>query len=242
MLRSVSVLLFFLTFCNVAAAQGVATSVPDDIDVNLSYVFYLPDEVVTPDDPQPRHPEYGEYQYAEIVNRISAARFTVITQPRETTAHPYLVAADIAKQIRQLADAGVPASHIGIVGAGQGAVIAITAVSKLGDSDLQVVLLSACSAPFIDYWEKENELLSGNVLSFYVAGSTRRGPCLPFLEYCGAGRVKQHREIALPESVGEGYFYKGTADWMLPAIAWLRGDFNAVSDHGLVPPEVSKPR
>jgi hypothetical protein len=242
MLRSVFIFSFLLTICGELSAQGVATSVPEDIDANLRYVFYLPDEVVTPENPQPRHPDYGEYQYAEIVNQFVAAGFAVITQPRETTAHPYLVATNIAGQVRRLADAGVPASHIGIVGAGQGAVIAITAVSKLGDSDLQIVLLSACTSPFIEYWKKENELLSGNVLSFYVSGSTRRGPCLPYLEYCGKGRVKERREIALPESIGEGYFYKGIGAWMLPAMAWLRGDFAAVSEQGLVPPKIEKPR
>ncbi len=234
--------LFALASVSSGIAQGIMTEVPEKIDTTAKYLFYLPDEVVTPAQPQPRHPLHGEYQYAEIANRFVGAGFKVVSRPRGTTEHPYLVAEEIAGQIRKLLAAGVPAGRIGIVGAGQGAAITVIVTDTVDVPDLQVVLLSACSAPFIEFWKQQDELLAGNVLSIYAAGDEKRGPCLPFLEFCAARAVKEYREIALPEKSGPGFYYKATADWMLPAIAWLRGQHEVVGEHGLLPPEVRKPR
>jgi hypothetical protein len=233
------VLLFFV--CHAGFAQGIMISVPEDIDSTAKYVFYLPDAVVTPEQPQPVHPEFGEYQYADIANRFVAAGFKVITQPREATSHPYLIAADIAAQIRRLIAAGVPEGSIGIVGARQGAAIAVITTSKLELPGLQVVLLSACNDQFIEFWKQQDELLAGNVLSIYEKSDSLFGPCLPFLEYCALRSVKIHREVALPSSAGKGFYYKGTAIWMLPTIAWLRGDHDAVDENGMIPPAVQRP-
>jgi hypothetical protein len=222
-------------------AQTIMLSVPEVIDTGARYVFYLPDAVVTPENPLPSDPQFGEYQYAEIANRFVAAKFVVITEPREETAHPYLVADSIAGQIRRLIAAGVPVERIGIVGARQGAAIAVIITHKVELPGLQVVLLSACNEQFIQFWKQQDEILAGNVLSIHVTGDTERGPCLTFLEYCAKRSVRRYQEIALPASAGPGYFYKGTADWMLPVIAWLRGDHDAVDEHGLVPPSIQRP-
>ncbi|MFZ1730717.1 MAG: hypothetical protein WBQ23_17075 [Bacteroidota bacterium] len=237
-----SLVSFLLAAGNAAFAQGIMAEIPKNIDVTARYVFYLPDAVVTPGNPQPVHEEFGEYQYAEIVNRFVAAGFVVITQPREATSHPYLEADAIVKQIRQLLAEGVPAASIGIVGARQGAAIAVIITYKMEVAGLQVVLLSACNEQFIEFWKQQNELLAGNVLSIYVTSDTERGPCLPFLEYCAKSTVQLYREIALPASAGNGYFYKGTAIWMLPSIAWLRGEHDAVDENGLIPPNVQRPK
>jgi hypothetical protein len=233
--------LFILASIEPGFAQGIMTSIPEEIDAGAKWVFYLPDEIVTPAQPEPRHPQFGVYKYFDIVNRFVAAGFKVVSRPRESTEHPYVVAEEIAAQIRKLLAAGVPAGSVGIVGAGKGAAITVIVTDTVDAPDLQVVLLSACTAPFITFWRQHEELLAGNVLSIYAIGDEKKGPCLPFLEYCSAHLVKEYREIPLPEKAGPGFYYKGTADWMLPAIAWLRGQHDVVGEQGLLPPEVHKP-
>jgi hypothetical protein len=103
------------------------------------------------------------------------------------------------------------------------------------------VVLSLCNETFVDFWIKSKELLAGNVLSIYAAGVKDRGPCQSYLQHCAQSNVREYREIALPESAGAGFYYRASGEWMLPAIEWLRGHHAAVTEQGLVPPEVRKP-
>jgi hypothetical protein len=241
MLRITFIFLLLLAVSSTSGAQGIITTLPDEIDASASWVFFLPDEIVTPDNPVPSHPELGDYEYAEIANQFLAGGFTVITRPRETSEHPYLVAGEIIEQIRTLLDAGVPASRIGLVGARQGAAIAVLVTTKLPLPDMQVVLLSLCTDVFIDFWIQQNELLAGNVLSMYASGNDDRVSCLRYIEHSRPHGVAQYREIVFPASEGQGFHFKPRAEWMLPAIAWLRGEHERVTEDGLLPPEVKRP-
>lgn len=241
MLRFTFICLLLCTGVSSAQAQGIFTTVPGEIDATAKYVFFLPDETVTPENPQPTHREYGEYEYAEIANQFLAGGFTVISRPRSVTEHPYTVADEIVGQIRELLGAGVPAAHIGLAGARQGAAIAVLVTTRFPQPDMQVVLLSLCNDAFIDYWIQQNELLAGNVLSMYAPGSEERTSCLRYIEHSRQHGVSRYRELALPASVGQGFHYKAREEWMLPAIAWLRGEHERVSEDGLLPPEVKRP-
>ncbi|MDX9757710.1 MAG: hypothetical protein RBU27_01000 [Bacteroidota bacterium] len=234
-------LLVFLTMMlsGPVAAQGIVTAVPEDIDPAALYVFYLPDEIVTPANPEPRHPDHGVYQYLQIANQLMTRGFVVVTRPRETTEHPYLVAEDIARQIRRLLDAGVPATNIGILGAGQGAAITVLVTTQLRDPGLQVVVLSLCTESFIDFWIAHNETLCGNVLSIHADGDKDRGPCHRYLEHGATAHVREHREMRIAGNAG--FQFRASAEWLLPAIEWLRGNHAAVTETGLKPPEVRKP-
>lgn len=228
-----------LTLSRGAGAQGIVASVPEDIDPAARYVFYLADEIVTPANPEPRHPDHGVYQYLQIANQLMTRGFVVVTRPRETTEHPYLVAEDIARQIRRLLDAGVSAANIGILGAGQGAAITVLVTTQLRNPGLQVVVLSLCAEAFIDFWIAHNELLCGNVLSMYARDAKDRGPCHRYLEHCATAEVREHRD--LPIAGGTGFHFRASAEWLLPALEWLRGNHAAVTEHGLKPPDVRKP-
>ena len=239
--RFVLFLLALTVLSCTVSAQGIVTAVPEEIDTDAAWVFYLPDAQVTPNDPEPVHPEYGKYQYSQIANQFLAGGFTVVTRPRETTEHPYTVAEEVADQVQRLLAAGVPASRIGIVGAGKGAAIVVLITSRLANPGLQVVVLSLCNDVFVEYWIQHKELLSGNVLSIYAEGTPDRSSCRDYLEHCAGVNVREFRELTLPASAGPAFSSRATADWMLPAIAWLRGEFDRVSEHGLLPPDVRKP-
>ncbi|MBR9978176.1 MAG: hypothetical protein KFH87_08815, partial [Bacteroidetes bacterium] len=198
MLRFTFLSILLLAGFSPARAQGIVTTLPEEIDATAKYVFFLPDEMVTPEDPQPTHREFGEYEYAEIANQFLAAGFTVISRPRAVTEHPYTVAEEIIGQIRKLRGAGVPATHIGLVGARQGAAIAVLVTTKYPQPDMQVVLLSLCNDTFMDFWIQQNELLAGNVLSIYASGSDERTSCLRYIEHSRPHGVSRYRELALP--------------------------------------------
>lgn len=217
----------FLMLSSGAWAQNIIATVPDSVDTEKFYLFYIHDDIVNTFDMEPEHPQYGKYDYAGIVNRFATEGFTVIAEPRQKGTHPYLFADQAIEQIRALLKAGVPASHVSIVGAGTGGGIAVLITTKLRNPDIQVVLLAACTDPFIRFWKQQNELLSGNVLSLYHP-STERGPCRDFLEYCLQHGVRKYREIELPESADKGFYYRPTIDWVVPAILWASGKHDMV--------------
>lgn len=241
MIRIALLLFVFLAFAPAVYAQGIVTTLSGDIDPAARYVFFLADEMVTPANPEPRDPEYGIYQYPQIANQLQAADFTVVSRPRETNEHPYLVAEEVADQVQRLLDAGVPAGHIGLMGAGKGAAITVLAVSRLSNPGLQVVVLSLCNETFIDFWIAHKELLAGNVLSIYADGTPDRSSCRRYLEHCAGVNVRTFREIVLPASAGPAYYFRASGDWLLPAIEWLRGNHDRVSEQGVLPPDVRKP-
>jgi hypothetical protein len=221
-------LLPILLLCAISAhAQSILATVPDSVDTEKHYLFYIHDDIVNSFDMEPEHPVHGVYDYAGVVNRFATEGFTVISYPRMKGTHPYTFADETREEIRKLLAAGVPASHIAIVGAGTGGGIAILITTKLRDPDLQVVLLATCTDPFIAYWKAQNELLSGNVLSIYHPASDR-GPCSDFLEYCRSHGVSRYQEIALPEKAKPGFYYLPTTDWMVPAILWASGKHDLV--------------
>ena len=220
-------LLLFVLCSATATSQNILASAPDSADTEKFYLFYIHDDIVNASDMEPKHPEYGKYDYFGIVNRFAIEGFTVISYPRPKGTHPYTFAEETIAEIRTLLDAGVPASHISIVGAGTGSGIAVLITTRLRNPDVQVVLLAACTEPFIAFWKKHDELLSGNVLSIYRSGSDRVS-CRDFLEYCRSHGVQQYEEIALPESAAPGFYYRATIDWVVPAILCASGKHELV--------------
>jgi hypothetical protein len=235
-------LLALFAFSMSAMAQGIMTTLPDEVDTEARYVFYIPDDGVTPNEPEPQHPQYGRYHYMQITNQLLAAGFAVVSRPRETTEHAYMVAEEIADQVQRLIDAGVPASNIGIMGAAKGGAITVLVTSRLANPDLQVVVLSLCTETFIEYWITRQELLSGNVLSIIAGDAGKQKSCLSYLEHCAKLNVKKFRELTLPGMADEGFYYRPSGHWMIPAIEWLRGRHDAVGERGLArPPDIRKP-
>ncbi|MCB2203238.1 hypothetical protein KQI65_00705 [bacterium] len=227
-MHRVFILPLLLLLTTAAQAQSIFAHVPDDINPKKFYMFYIPDDVVTGEDMQPVDPQYGKYDYAGIVNRFAAEGFTVISYPREKDTHPYLFADETVKEIQKLLDAGVPASHISIVGARVGGGIAVIITSKLRNPEIQVVLLATCTEVFTAYWKEHEEYLSGNVLSIYHPG-TDRTSCRDYLELCLKHGVRRYYEIQMPENAAKGFFYRATADWVLPAMLWSSGKHDMIS-------------
>ena len=83
-------------------------------------------------------------------------------RPRETDPSAYAnrVVADVRRQIAS----GVPSSHITVIGASKGAVIASLVSSRLQDRGVRYVLLANCNDWLI---RAHDPHLSGDVLSIY---------------------------------------------------------------------------
>ncbi len=227
-MRIVSLFLL-LTLCVPAMrAQNIHASVPDSIDAEKFYMFYIHDDIVDARDLTPSHPEYGRYEYEEIVNRLSTEGYSVISYPREEGAHPYLYAEETAEGIRRLQRAGVPTGHISVVGAGRGGAIAVLILKEMQEPGINVVLLNACSDAFTRFWIGNDELISGTVLSIFHPGDGEKCSCAEYLKQCGSERVPLWREIDLGEKSSPGFYFRPGVDWVLPTLLWASGKYDLV--------------
>ncbi len=102
------------------AAQETATEtvrrifagVPEEIDTDARYLIYLHGAIIEREGERPTHPEYGIYEYREILEVFAEKGFVVISEARPEGTDGMLYAARVADQVRALLDADVPPSHI----------------------------------------------------------------------------------------------------------------------------------
>jgi pimeloyl-ACP methyl ester carboxylesterase len=186
------------------------------IDKASPYIVYLPGRIVQPGNLRPVSPQFGVYEYEEILKTFSNSGFLVFSEPRAQTTDVESYAKLIADGIRQWLKAGVPAQHITVVGASQGSWIAMLASTYLKNRDVNFVLISACSADpgFLKLVD-----LHGNILSIYERTDLAQS-CLEYRE--DATGVNKWKEIEVNTGLKHGFLFRPLKEWTEPTIAWAK--------------------
>jgi hypothetical protein len=199
-----------LALCQVANASVAARD-------GKRYVYYLHGKVVEDLGPRGISPRFGAYDYPGILSALRRAGLTVISEVRPRDTDPSRSANKIVAQIRQQMAQGVPASHITVVGASKGSVIATLVSTRLQARGVRYVLLANCNDWLIRTWDPR---LSGAVLSIYEASDDIGGTCGPLVKRSPA--VTAFREIRLQTRRGHGIVYRPLPQWTKPAIRWAK--------------------
>ena len=108
--------LLTLAFVTPVTAGPVLTDVPEKPDRSVRYVFYLHGRILETQGRQAVSPDFGPYEYDAILGALAARGFTVISEVRTGDAGQEFVD-KVVTQVRRLRRAGVPAAHIGVIGA-----------------------------------------------------------------------------------------------------------------------------
>ncbi len=186
------------------APASVAAVSAGPIDPTAKYIFYF----------HPRFPPGSTdrlasvgYDYEGTLAALRAEGFTVVSEVRPQEL-PWIEEADrSAPAVRKLLDAGVPASHITLVGFSKGAVIALMIGARLGEADIRIVGLSTCSSS----WANNEEItfhstqFVGRILLLDDAGKSP-------ITRCGIAG-------ALEKQFSEG---QGVALFLKPRDIWLK--------------------
>lgn len=201
-----------------AAAPGVVlTDVPQRIDAKARYLFYLHGRIVEEQGARAVSPQFGPYEYAQILDTLAGRGFVVISEarPRGTDVQQY--APKVVEQINTLMKAGVPPGHITVVGASRGGVIAVAVSTRLKQRAVNFVILASCGNS--DEYRRFKPDLWGNVLSIYdYKDDTGAGTCQRFFaQATGLGR---HNEVLVKLGLGHGLLYRPLKEWVEPAVAW----------------------
>ena len=199
-----------------------AYAFPESIDPAQHYLFYLHGRIIEEQGLPAVSPEHGEYEYEAILEKLSGYGLRVISEARPKNTDPVTYAEKIAGQVRALLKGGVPAGNITVVGASQGAGIAILTSYDLANQGINYVLLASCDADTIAQLKQNGVRLYGNVLSIYDSGDSLAGPCGELFAF-SEGKISRHKEVVLHIGSGHGILYRALDEWVAPTVKWAGG-------------------
>jgi len=196
---------------------------PESIDPSRLYLFYLHGRIIEDQGLPAISPDFGEYQYEEILAALSSYGFTVISEQRPKDTDGVSYAEKVAGEVDALLEAGVPASAITVVGASKGAGITIYVSHFLENTDINFVLMGICHPDVIDNLQQDRVYLYGNVLSIYDSIDQYAGSCQELFSDSEGKGLSSYDEIVLDMGMGHGILYRPLDEWILPAVRWAKG-------------------
>ena len=194
------------------------------------HVFYLHGRIIELHGRRPEHPQFGIYEYDEILAALGAEGARVVSEvrPEDTDAREY--ARRIAGEVEQLIASGVSPERITVVGFSKGGAIALGVSALVAHEEVRYVFLAACS-PGAQAW-LEGEL-RGRALSIREASDPLGPSCAPLFERSTDGLATA--EITLETGLGHGAFYLPRDEWLHPTLDWIAGRSVAGSSSGRAP-------
>lgn len=199
---------------------GLGQELPAKPDPAHYYVFYLHGRIVEDGELRPVHPSLGLYDYPEVVRALRSRGAVVISEPRPKDTDVAEYATKVRSQIASLVKAGVPQSHIAVVGFSKGGAIAITVSATSGEQFAQVryVFLAACT----DWVSEQPRLsLSGHVLAISEATDDATQGCSGLARHSRTLSAKS--EVTINTGAAHGAFYLPREVWVKPTLQWIHG-------------------
>src|SRR5690349_17637588 len=128
-------------------SQTIGPVLPKKIDKNGKYLFYLHGGVVTVlgnNAINQSVPEWGPYEYLNILDSLKKRGFHVISENRKDGVDDSVYVDKLKLQIDSLHMKGVKSKNIIVVGASAGWNIAIRLSPELRDNKIKFVIMGGC--------------------------------------------------------------------------------------------------
>jgi len=197
-------------------------SFPESIDSTKHYLFYLHGKIIEDQGMPALSPDYGEYEYQAILEKLSSYGFIVISEQRAKNTDSMEYAKGMSEQVTNLLNSGVPENNITIVGASKGAGIAIFISHLLENKGLNFVIMAICDPATVEELKQNEISLYGNVLSIYDSTDELAGSCQELFSFSEGKGISKHNEIVLNVGTGHGILFKPLDAWIMPVIQWAR--------------------
>lgn len=197
---------------------------PASIDPEKRYLFYLHGKIIEDQGIPAVSPQFGEYEYLAILEKLSSYGFVVISEQRPQNTDGLAYAQTIKEQVTNLLDAGVPAANITVVGASKGAGITVEVSNLLENEEINYVILAICHPDNVAYFISNDIFLTGNVLSIYDSEDVLAGTCENLFLYSADKGLSRYAEIVLYIGTGHGILFQPLDEWILPTVAWANGE------------------
>jgi hypothetical protein len=197
----------------------VIHDVPEAPRPGETHVFYLHGAIVEDQGVRPVSPEFGVYEYEQILDALASEGLVVISEARPSGTDGREYARKLVGQIEALLAAGVPPRRISVVGFSKGGGIALLASSLLGNEDVRFVFLGTCAS-----WIRTlPELtLRGHILSIYEESDPIGRSCKELLS---ASDIRPElTELKLDLGERHGTFYRPRPQWLDPVVEWVKNE------------------
>jgi hypothetical protein len=193
---------------------------PISVDSTKQYLFYLHGKIIEDQGIPAISPDYGEYEYQAILEKLGSYGFVVISEQRAKNIDSMDYAKRASEQVKVLLDSGVPAYNITIVGASKGAGITILVSHLLENEKINFVIMAICDPATVAELKQNEISLYGNVLSIYDSADELAGSCQKLFSFSLGKGISKYSEIVLNVGTGHGILYKPLDEWIKPVIEW----------------------
>jgi dienelactone hydrolase len=204
-----------------AGVGGAQQGEAGKIDRGARYLFYISGYIVTAENTRPTSPRFGVYEYKKIVETFEQRGFIVVSEARKQSQEIEPYARKVAAHVRQLLNAGVPPQNITVVGASQGAWMAMLVSTYVANRELNFVFVGACAA---DDGLLNVVDLHGNVL-FISERTDKRGNCQRFRD--DAKGLRDYQDLELNTGQKHGFLYRPLNEWVEPVVEWAHTNHSA---------------
>jgi acetyl esterase/lipase len=197
------------------AAARIFDDVPAKPDPRARYALYVHGRILEEQGVGAVSPDFGLYQYETILQALAARGFTVISERRvgdQGGAYP----ARLAERVRKLLRAGVPASHVTVVGASKGGMLTAATAAEVQEDTVSYVVLAGCG----DATRPFASRLRGRILSVYDASDRFHPSCEA--TFASAPQLREKREIVVRKNLDHGLLYQPRPEWMEPLLEWMK--------------------
>lgn len=155
--------------------------------------------------------------HGAIVQALGAQGFQVVSVDSEGQDR-LTYAKRVARDVRGLLAQGVPAAQINVVGAGTGSAVATLVSARVGDPDVNYVLLGRCD-PILK--SEYRFRMSGRVLGIQDDADTASHSCRSL--WSESPKVSDRQELVLHSGYGATLFHAPREQWMAPLVQWSDG-------------------
>lgn len=209
----------FILFSFSLSVFGQQTSVlPKNISISKKYLFYLHGAIVQEMGIEAVSEDFGRYEYIDILEAFTKRGFQVISEVRPKGTDVVRYAEKVSSQIDTLLKKGVKPQNIVVVGASQGAYIAIETSHIIKQSEVKYAILALCNEYNVTLYSKYQHELCGNFLSIYEESDQKKS-CDQLLNIptCNTG----YQEIKLTMGNSHGFIFKPYKEWIDPLVKWI---------------------
>jgi len=196
---------------------AVNLTLPENIDPDGRYLFYIHGKIIEDVGVNAASPQFGPYEFEEILKYLSDAGFNVIGEIRSTPTDANEYSDRVAAQVKSLLAQGVPSKRITMVGFSKGAGIVILTSAKVNNPELNIVLIAICGE---ETNVESGPVISGRILSLFEKSDELGSSCKPLADRSPG--VKEFEEFEFSTGKQHGAFYTADPIWLDPMISWIR--------------------
>lgn len=189
------------------------------------HIFYLHGMIVETQGVHAVSSTFGPYEYTAILDSLGVTGAVVHSEVRTPETDFQVFCNRVSKSIDSLTRNGIPPTHITVIGASKGGMMAMQ-ISQQNTQPVNYVLLGAGSVHSEQTYKGS---LHGRILGIYEASDAIADRDYSFW-IARSPEAERFDQLQLQTGLGHGFLYRPIAEWLIPAREWMDQTSDPVLD------------